>query len=143
MKRSPCRAAGQFRSQFHPLGFPSGKRWRRLSQTNISQAYVSQRFQLVFDFRKVVEEEQSFIHCHIQDFGDGFSFEVNFQRFTVISFSLAYLAGDSDVGQKLHLNLNMARPLTGFASSSLSFKEKRPLEKPTNPASRNAAKKSP
>lgn len=60
---------GQFFRQFDTLGFAAGKRGGGLTEVNVSEAYLAQKFQPVFEGRNGVEEDISLVYGHIQHVG--------------------------------------------------------------------------
>jgi hypothetical protein len=73
-----------------------------------------------------VKEALRLFHCHIQHIGNGFALEQHFQRFAVIALALAGFAGDIDIGQKVHLDLQHPIALTGLAPPALDVEGKPP-----------------
>src|SRR4030088_1951989 len=51
---------------------------------------------------------------------------MHFQGFTVIALALANVAGDVDVGQEVHLDLDQAVALAGLAAAALDVEAERP-----------------
>src|SRR5690606_22347625 len=56
---------------------------------------------------------------HVQNVGYTLALEDDFQRLAVVAFALADVAGDVDVGQEVHLDLDDAIALTGLAAAAL------------------------
>src|SRR5580704_7646758 len=50
--------------------------------------------------------------------GDGVAAEPNGQGFLVVAGAVAYVAGDVDVGQEVHLNLDLAVALARLAAAA-------------------------
>jgi hypothetical protein len=65
-------------------------------------------------------------HGHVQHVGDALAAELHLQRFAVVALALAGVAGDVDVGQEVHLDLDDAVALAGLAAAAFTLKEKRP-----------------
>ena len=105
IQSSPCGPARQFLGQFDPLRFSSGQGRCLLAHTDITQAHALQGHQLVPDQRHGLEEYRAFIHCHIQDIGNGFSSELDLQGFTIVAAALADITLHIDVRQEMHLDL--------------------------------------
>jgi hypothetical protein len=78
-----------------------------------------QHGQLVAHRRDRLEEIDAFIHCHIKDRGDGFLPEFYLESFPVVALTLADIALDIDVGQKVHLDLDDTVALAGLAPAAL------------------------
>jgi hypothetical protein len=58
-------------------------------------------------------------HRHVQHIGNGFALELHFQRFAVIAFAFAGVAGHIHIRQEVHLDLDDAVALTRFAAPAL------------------------
>ena len=78
-----------------------------------------QKFQRFAHPRHRLEEFQRLLDRHVEHVGDGFAAEQHFQRFAVVALALADVAGDVDVGQKVHLDLDDAVALAGLAAAAL------------------------
>src|SRR5688572_18456311 len=70
-------------------------------------------------------QSQSNLVCRLllekknQNVGDRLALEQDLERLAVVAFSLADVAGDVDVGQKVHLDLDDAVALAGLAAAAL------------------------
>ena len=51
---------------------------------------------------------------------------IDLERLAVVALALADVAGDVDVGQEVHLDLDHAVALAGLAAPPLTLKQKRP-----------------
>src|SRR5690606_27974358 len=58
----------------------------------------------------------SFIDRHFENVGDGLVLELYFQRFAVVAVPVAGVAFHIDIRQEMHLDLDDAVALTGFAA---------------------------
>jgi hypothetical protein len=56
---------------------------------------------------------------HVEHVGDRLALEQHLQRLAVVALALAHLAGDVDVGQEVHLDLDDAVALAGLAAAAL------------------------
>ena len=111
-------AAGQLVGQLDTLRLAARKGRGALPQRDIPQAHVQQRLQLAGDFRLVGEEDDRLFHGHIQHVRDGLFLILDFQRFAVVACALADLAGNVDVRQEVHLDLEDAVALAGLAAAA-------------------------
>ena len=68
---------------------------------------------------KAVEELEGLVDGHVEHFGDVLALEEDIERFAVVALAVADLAGDRDVGQELHLDLDIALALAGLAATAL------------------------
>ena len=51
---------------------------------------------------------------------------MDFQRFAVVPLALADVAGNVDIGQKVHLDLQNAAAFAGFAAAALDIEAEPP-----------------
>src|SRR5207244_7055103 len=56
---------------------------------------------------------------HVEHVGDRLALELDLQRLAIVALALAHIAGDIDVGQEVHLDLDDAVALTGLAAPAL------------------------
>src|SRR5207237_342043 len=64
----------------------------------------------------------------VEHVGDRFAAEQDFQRLAVVALAVADIALDVDVGQKVHLDLDDAVALAGFAAPALDVERKPPRQ---------------
>ncbi|MNK74930.1 hypothetical protein D3C87_944540 [compost metagenome] len=112
-------AAGQFLGQLDPLGLAARQGGGRLADLDVAQTHALQRQHLVTDRGHGVKEARGFLDRHVQNVGYALALEDNFQGFAVVALALADVAGDVDVGQEVHLDLDDAVALTGLAAAAL------------------------
>ena len=62
---------------------------------------------------------QRLLDGHVEHVGDRLVAEFDLQRFAVVARALALVAGDVDVGQEVHLDLDDAVALARFAAPAL------------------------
>ena len=60
-----------------------------------------------------------FLDGHVEHVGDALALEQDLQRLAVVALALADVAGDVDVGQEVHLDLDDAVALAGLAAAAL------------------------
>ncbi|GFP40860.1 hypothetical protein HKBW3S47_02557, partial [Candidatus Hakubella thermalkaliphila] len=89
---------------------------------NISQTHIEEQLQFSFYAGDVGKEFQSFLHRHIQYFGNVLSLESDFQGLPIIPFPLTDLTGDINIGKKVHLDLDGTLASTGLTPSSFDIK---------------------
>ena len=66
-----------------------------------------------------LEELGRLLDGHIEDLGDRLALEQDLQGLAVVALALADVAGDVDVGQEVHLDLDQPVALAGFAAAAL------------------------
>ena len=71
------------------------------------------------DLRHVLEELDRLVDRHLQHVGDGLALEADLERLAVVALAVALLAGHVDVGQEVHLDLDLAVALAGLAAAAL------------------------
>ena len=72
------------------------------------------------------EECTSFLDGHSQNFINGLAAITDFQGFTVVTLTLADVAMDKDVRQKMHFDFNDTVTRTGFTTATFDIKTKAP-----------------
>ena len=63
---------------------------------------------------------------HVQHVGDGLVLEPDLQCLAVVALAVAFIAGDINVGQEVHLDLDEPIALAGFAAAAFHVEENRP-----------------
>src|SRR3546814_18760313 len=61
---------------------------------------------------------------HVEDVGDGLALELHLQRLAIVAGAVADVAGDVHVGEEVHLYLEHAVALAGFAAAALAVERK-------------------
>src|SRR5689334_11103445 len=95
-----------------------------LSEGNIAESYFIEGFDLSQDLGLVFEESDSFFHGHVKHVTNGFPFESDFQRFTIVAFAFAGFTGNIHIWQKFHFDQSEARALASFAATALDVERK-------------------
>ena len=83
---------------------------------DVIEADAVQEFERLAHARHRLEEVERLLDRHVEHVGDGFAAEQNFQRFAVVALAVADVAGDVDIGQKVHLDLDHAVALASLAA---------------------------
>jgi len=109
----------QLARELDPLRLPTRECGRRLTEAHVAQAHVVQRLQVTGDGRDVGEEPQGLLDRHLEHLGDRAALVVDLQRLPVVAPALAYLAGDIDVGQEVHLDAEGPVTPAGLAATAL------------------------
>src|SRR5260221_10574843 len=121
---APRRALAQFFCQFDTLGFAAGECRRLLADMDVVEADAMQRLKGLAHAGDRLEKFSGFFHRHVEHVGDRLALEQNFQRLAVVALALADVAGDVDVGQEVHLDLDDAVALAGLAAAALDVEGK-------------------
>ena len=98
---------------------PPDKRRRLLADMDVIEADAVQELQRLAHPRHRLEKFQRFLDRHVEHVGDRFAAEQHFQRLAVVALAVADVAGDVNVGQKVHLDLDHAVALAGLAAAAL------------------------
>ena len=106
------RAAGgallQFRGQLDALCLAAGQRGGGLAEAHVPQPHLGERLEVAGDRVDGLEEFHGLADGHVEDLGDGLALVVHLQRLAVVSRAVAHLAGDVDVREEVHLDLDGA-----------------------------------
>ena len=78
-----------------------------------------QRLQAPADLRDLREELQRLLDRHLEHVGDRLALEAHLERLAVVALALARLARDVDVGQEVHLDLDLPVALARLAAAAL------------------------
>ena len=126
IKRPAGRPAGELFGELYALCFSSGQGVAGLSDLQIAEPYLLQKLQLADDRVEDAEEFHPVIDCHIQDVGNGFPFVFHLQRFVIVAGPMADFAGDVDVREELHFDLQLSLALAGFAAAAVNIEGEPP-----------------
>src|SRR5688500_229213 len=116
---SAGRPPRQLGRELDALRLAARQRGRRLAEVDVSEPDVVERLELVLDVGHGREELERFGDGHLQDVGDRLALEVDLERLAVVALALAHLAGDVDVWQELHLDLEDPVALAVLAATAL------------------------
>ena len=73
---------------------------------------------LALDLRNIPKESQRLGHTHVEHVRDGLATIGNLERLAVIALAAANLAGNINIGKKVHLDLDLAVALAGLAAAA-------------------------
>ncbi len=65
------------------------------------------------------KNSQRLLDRHLEHVGDGLALEADLERLAVVALAVALLAGDVDVGQEVHLDLDLAVAAADLAAPAL------------------------
>ena len=112
---------GELGGELDPLGFTTRERGRRLAELDVAETDVVQGDEAAGDARHVAEERAGVVDAHVEDLGDVLALEVDLERVAVVALALAGFAGHVDVGQEVHLDLDLAVALADLAAPALDI----------------------
>ena len=119
VERLPGGSLGQFCRKLHPLRFAATELGGGLSEPDVAKADIVHRLQLAFYTRDVLEVLQGLGDRHVQHLRYVRALPLYLQGLTIVTRSVANFAGNRDVRQKLHLDIDVAVAGAGFAPASL------------------------
>src|SRR5687768_4033706 len=76
-------ALRELRRQLHTLGLATRERRRTLTEMDVAQANVNERFELLTNARLVLEELERILDRHLEDVGDALAAEANLERLAI------------------------------------------------------------
>ena len=109
----------QLLAELHALRLAARQRRRRLADLHVAEAHPLQRRELLADRGHRGEELDRLLDGHVEHVGDRLALELHLERLAVVALALADLAGDVDVGQEVHLDLDDAVALALLAAPAL------------------------
>ena len=92
----------------------------------VTKPNLAQRIHLLTDAGDGLEKLAGIFAGHVKNIGDAFVFELNFQSFAVVALALAGLAGDINIRQEVHLDLDDTVALTGLAAPAFDVEREPP-----------------
>src|SRR5690554_2926068 len=117
--RLPGRAPAELGGELHALRLPARERGRRLADADVAEADVLHQLELARDRGDVLEELEPLVHRHVEHVGDRLAADLHLEGLAVVPRALADLAGDVDVGEEVHLDLDRAVALARLAAAAL------------------------
>src|SRR5690606_23898462 len=112
-------ALGQFERELDPLRLAARQRGGALAQAYVRQAHVHQCFEFARDGGHGLEVVQRLLYGQVQHLADVAAAIAYVERFAVVAPAAADVAGHVHVGQEVHLYLDYAVALAGFAAPAL------------------------
>jgi len=125
------RTAGELRRKLDALRLAAGKRRGGLAKTEIAEADIHERLQLVSETRHLAEELVGLGNGHVEHLCDVLPRIAHFKRLLVETPTAALFAGDVDVRQKTHLKLADAIASARLATPALHVEAEAPRRVPT------------
>ena len=91
----------------------------RLADLDVAKPDLLEHAHLVADSGDRLEQLGRLLDVHVEHVGDRMALELHLQRLAVVARAVADVAGDVDVGQEVHLDLDEAVALARLAPSAL------------------------
>ena len=108
--------------ELEPLRLAAGEGVGRLAQAQIIEPHVDEQFEPRLHFGAAAEKGEGFAHGHLEHFGDIAATVFDFQNFGAVTASLADAALHEHVGQKLHVDFDVAVAVAGGAAAAIDIK---------------------
>ena len=115
----PVARLRQLLGELDALRLAARQRGGLLADVDVAEADAVQRLEHVAHARHRLEEVERLLDRHVEHVGDRLALERHLQRLAVVALALADVAGDVDVGQEVHLDLDHAVALAGLAAPAL------------------------
>src|SRR5690606_23102448 len=119
VQRAPRTAAREFQRRLYALRLAARQGGGARAQAYVRQAHVGQWGRLARGGRPRFELFERLCHREPEYFADIAAAITDFEGFAVVAFAVAYVAGHVHVGQEMHLDLDHAVALAGFAPAAL------------------------
>ena len=119
VERPPGRDLRQLGRELDALRLAARQRRRRLPEADVAEPDRVQRLEPAPDLRDVHEELERLLDGHLEHVGDVLALEADVERLAVVALAVALLAGHVDVGQEVHLDLDLAVALADLAAPAL------------------------
>ena len=110
---------GQLGRQLDALRLATRQRRRRLAEPDVAQPHVVERLQAPADLRDVREELERLLDRHLEHVGDRLALEPDVEGLAVVALAVALLARHVDVGQEVHLDLDLPVAAADLAAPAL------------------------
>src|SRR5271155_4885535 len=106
------------RGQLHALGFAARERGSGLSKADIAEADFVENGELVEDLGLAYEEAQSLFHGEVKNFVDALALVLDLEDAGLVAGAAAFLAGQFNIGEELHLDGDGAITFADIAASA-------------------------
>ena len=116
---APGGAPRQLLGELDPLRLAARQRGCLLPDMDVAEPHPLQRHELVAHRRHGPEELGRLAHRHVEDIGDRLFLEGDLERLAIVALAVAGIAGDINIRQEVHLDLDDAVALAGFAPPTL------------------------
>ena len=112
-------ALGKLGGKLDPLGLAAGEGGAGLAQLHIAKTHILQRLDLPADLGQVLKEHAGLVNGHVQHVGNALALVFHLKGLPVVALAVANIAGNKDIGQKVHLDLDQAVAAAGLAAAAL------------------------
>src|SRR5690606_15545787 len=115
-KRAVVRCLGEVRRELYALGLAARERRRRLADPQVAQADGVEHLKFCDELFDVSEEDDRLSDGHVEDIRDTLALVFNGEYLVTETRTAAVLAGEFNVGEKLHLDGDGAAALACLAA---------------------------
>ncbi|GJD71291.1 hypothetical protein MMMDOFMJ_4246 [Methylobacterium gnaphalii] len=126
IERAARGALRELLGEFHALGLAARQRRRLLADMDVVEPDALQGFHLLADRGHRLEQLGGLLDRRVEDVGDRLAAILHLQGLAVVALALADVAGDVDVGQEVHLDLDDAIAGAGLAAAALHVEGEAP-----------------
>ena len=98
-----------------------------MPESDVAEADVDEGAQVPGDGRDRLEEVDSLLDRHVEDLGNGLALVVHLEGLAVVPRAMADLAGNVDVGQEVHLDLDRSVAGARLAAPALDVEREASL----------------
>ena len=114
----------QFPRQFDPLGLTTRQGGSTLAKADITQANIHQGLQAALDHGYRIEKSVGVLDGEAQYLVNTLALVHDLKGFAIVTLAFTLVAGDINVGEKMHLHLDQPVTLAGFTASAFDIKAK-------------------
>src|SRR4051812_4911712 len=116
----------QLRGELDPLCLTAGERRRRLTEPHVAEADLDEGPHVPGDRGNGGEELGRLLDRHVEHLRDRLALEVHLERLAVVPRAVTHLAGDVDVREEVHLDLDSAVTGARLAAAALDIEGESP-----------------
>ena len=126
VERAAGRDLRELGRELDALRLAARQRRRRLAEADVAEPDVVERLQPPADLRDVLEELDGLLDRHVEHVGDRLALEADVERLAVVALAVALLARHVDVGQEVHLDLDLPVAAADLAAPALDVEREAP-----------------
>src|SRR5690606_38839356 len=117
---------GKLRGQLDALRLAARERRGGLAEVDVAEPDVGEGLEPRADARHLLEEVERLVDGHLEHVRDVAALVVDLERLAVVAPAAADVAGDVDVGQEVHLDLDQPVALARLAAAALHVEAEPP-----------------
>ena len=109
---------GQVRRDLDALRLAARQRRRGLAEPQVAEPDLVEHLKPTQHLGRAAEKGERFAHRHVEHLVDASPAVFHLEHLRLEALAFALIAGDEDVGEKLHLDLDDPLPFAGLAASA-------------------------